>query len=176
MNTALAAKNALIDLNQRLVEQYTAKHPIADIVKHRSQFVDALLTQTWQDFGLHNNHLALVAVGGYGRGELHPYSDIDLLFLVDDEQLSPETETKLGQFITYLWDTGLEIGHSVRTIAQTIEQGKADITIATNLIEARLLTGNEYLFDVLYDAIRQQDFWPSYDFYNAKKDEQVPLI
>ena len=82
MNTALAAKNALLDLNQRLVEQYTAKHPIAEIVKHRSQFVDSLLTQAWQDFALNTDALALVAVGGYGRAELHPYSDIDLLFLI----------------------------------------------------------------------------------------------
>jgi len=173
MNTALAAKNALVELNQRLVEQYTAKHPIAEIVRNRSHFVDVLLTQAWQDLSLDNEHLALVAVGGYGRGELHPHSDIDLLILVDDEPLSAAIETQLSKFITYLWDAGLEIGHSVRTIAETLEQGKADITIATNLIEARLLTGNEYLFDVLYDSIRQHDFWPSYDFYHAKKDEQV---
>ncbi|MDD8057529.1 MULTISPECIES: bifunctional uridylyltransferase/uridylyl-removing protein GlnD [Shewanella] len=173
MKTALAAKNALIDLNQRLVEQYTAKHAIADIVKHRSQFVDSLLTQAWQAFALNSGELALIAVGGYGRGELHPHSDIDLLFLVNDEPLSAELESQLSQFITYLWDTGLEIGHSVRTLSQTIEQGKADITIATNLIEARLLSGSEKLFDLLYDNIRQQGFWPSYEFYNAKRDEQI---
>jgi [protein-PII] uridylyltransferase len=173
MNTALAAKNTLLELNQRLVEQYKAKHPIADIVSQRSAFIDNLLQKAWVDCQLDQYSMTLIAVGGYGRGELLPYSDVDLLFLVEQDEICQNTQAKLSELITYLWDAGLEIGHSVRTVAHTIEQGKADITIATNLIEARFLCGNTQLFDLLYQRIRQDDFWPSADFYNAKKEEQT---
>ncbi|QIR14952.1 bifunctional uridylyltransferase/uridylyl-removing protein GlnD [Shewanella aestuarii] len=172
MNTALAAKNTLIELNQRLVEQYQAKHPIADIVKQRSSFIDNLLNTTWNNCQLDQTAMTLIAVGGYGRGELLPHSDVDLLFLIESDLVCEQTKTRLGDFITYLWDAGLEIGHSVRTVEQTIEQGKADITIATNLIEARFLIGNATLFNQLYQRIRQDDFWPSAEFYKGKKEEQ----
>jgi len=94
-----------------------------------------------------------------------------LLFLFNDI-LSPAAEAALSQFIAFLWDANLEIGHSVRTLNDTITLGREDITIATNLLEARLLKGPEFLFDQLYDAIRQSDFWTSSDFFIAKRDEQ----
>ncbi|MCL1143332.1 bifunctional uridylyltransferase/uridylyl-removing protein GlnD [Shewanella gaetbuli] len=173
MNTALAAKTTLLELNQRLVEQYEAKHPIADIVKQRSAFIDDLLQQAWKRFQLCEHPMALVAVGGYGRGELLPFSDIDLLILTQQNEVCDTTKARLSDLITYLWDSGLEIGHSVRTVSETLIQGQADITIATNLIEARFLCGQNALFDDLYQQIRQEDFWPSAEFYNAKKDEQT---
>ncbi|WP_282166887.1 bifunctional uridylyltransferase/uridylyl-removing protein GlnD [Shewanella japonica] len=172
MNTALVAKNTLIEFNQRLLEQFTAKQPITDLVQQRCQFVDALLLDSWQKFGLDQAFICLIAVGGYGRGELHPHSDIDLLLLSQSDETSQQAKDAISQFITYLWDSGLEIGHSVRTIADTLSQGAQDITIATNLLEARLLMGDNRLYDELYDAIRQPDFWPSQTFFLGKKEEQ----
>lgn len=171
MNTALAAKNALFEQNQQLLSRFKSQHHISELVKSRCQFVDALLTDAWQNHGLDQQPIALIAVGGYGRGELHPHSDIDLLFLIGAE-LDTSIQTRLGEFIASLWDMGLEIGHSVRTLAQTLSLGREDVTIATNLLEARRLSGPEILFDDLYDGIRQGDFWPSSNFFVAKRDEQ----
>ncbi|MCC4831037.1 bifunctional uridylyltransferase/uridylyl-removing protein GlnD [Shewanella sp. 10N.7] len=172
MNTALVAKNTLIEFNQRLLEQFTANEPITDLVQQRCQFVDDLLKQSWLKFDLNNHHISLIAVGGYGRGELHPHSDIDLLLLTQLDSVSQQAKDAISQFITYLWDSGLELGHSVRSIEETLEQGQLDITTATNLLEARLLIGQEALFDELYDAIRQEDFWPSDTFFLGKIEEQ----
>jgi [protein-PII] uridylyltransferase len=172
MNTALVAKHTLVELNQRLMAQFSEKVPIESLVRQRSQCVDLLLIEAWLEMGLNNFPITLVAVGGYGRAELHPFSDIDLLLLVQSDLVCQQAESHLSAFITFLWDAGLEIGHSVRTLEQTLTLGRADTTIATNLLEARLLGGDEYQFDLLYDSLRQSDFWPSDRFYVAKKEEQ----
>ncbi|QYJ76484.1 bifunctional uridylyltransferase/uridylyl-removing protein GlnD [Shewanella sp. FJAT-52076] len=171
MTTAQQAKASLQALNQELALAFAAREDVVELVRRRCRVVDELLQTAWSQHGLANFPIALVAVGGYGRGELHPHSDIDLLMLVD-EKLPKEAEFVLGYFIAFLWDAGLEIGHSVRTIKDTLTLGRDDITIATNLLEARFLAGKEPLFDELYDAIRTQDFWPSSDFFVAKRDEQ----
>ncbi|WP_445945902.1 bifunctional uridylyltransferase/uridylyl-removing protein GlnD [Shewanella sp.] len=172
MNNALVAKQQLVELNQRLMAQFTAHESIESLVSQRSQFVDTLLSDTWCQLALNDFPISLIAVGGYGRSELHPHSDIDLLILLQTDAICQQAEAQLSAFITFLWDAGLEVGHSVRTLPQTLDLGRNDITIATNLIEARYLCGNEYQFDLLYDSLRQQDFWPSERFYSAKKAEQ----
>jgi [protein-PII] uridylyltransferase len=172
MNTALVAKHTLVELNQRLMAQFSEKVPVESLVRQRSQCVDLLLIEAWLEMRLNNFPITLVAVGGYGRAELHPFSDIDLLLLVQSDLVCQQAESHLSAFITFLWDAGLEIGHSVRTLEQTLTLGRADTTIATNLLEARLLCGDEYQFDLLYDSLRQSDFWPSDRFYVAKKEEQ----
>ncbi|MFA5702504.1 MAG: [protein-PII] uridylyltransferase [Advenella sp.] len=87
---------------------------------------------------------ALCAVGGYGRGELYPFSDIDILILLRQEP-EPKEKIALESFIAMLWDLGLEIGHSVRTIEQCLEISKTDITIETSLLELRFILGNRKL-------------------------------
>ena len=114
--------------------QFLAGQPVGELVASRSSFIDQLLIQGWEQFGLHHvPQLALVAVGGYGRGELHPHSDIDILILSHSPLPSALGET-IGAYLTLLWDLRLEVGHAVRTVQECVEQGKADITIATNLI------------------------------------------
>ncbi|MGX9783082.1 [protein-PII] uridylyltransferase [Janthinobacterium lividum] len=115
--------------------------------------VDGVLARAWQEAGLPPG-TALVGVGGYGRGELFPYSDVDLLILL---QQAPDaaTQEKLEELVQLLWDLGLEIGHSIRTVDECMVESKADITVQTSLLEARLVCGNGDLFAQLqqrYDA------------------------
>ena len=98
---------------------------------------------------------ALVAAGGYGRGELFPYSDIDVVLLLDDSaencrvEDNPQLKAKIEQFISNCWDTGLEIGSSVRTVADCVSEAAKDVTVQTSLLEARLITGNKKNFERL---------------------------
>jgi [protein-PII] uridylyltransferase len=145
---------------------------IVELVQQRSFFVDEVLQQLWQQHIPEKTPISLVAVGGYGRGELHPYSDIDLLVLLD-ESVSLEPPQALSDFLTQLWDIGLEIGHSVRTIQECRQQAEQDITIATNLLETRLLCGEEALFNDLQRLTVNSKTWDTKRFYQDKKQEQL---
>ncbi|MDX1677527.1 bifunctional uridylyltransferase/uridylyl-removing protein GlnD [Arsukibacterium sp.] len=154
------------------LERSFEHQPINGLVKARARFIDNVLIQLWQHFELSRQpNLSLVAVGGYGRGELHPYSDIDLLILAE-RRLTAEQQQAIADFITTLWDLRLEVGHSVRTLKETIKLGRDDITIATNLLEMRLLTGNKPLFEQLQQEISGDNFWSSQAFFQAKRHEQ----
>ncbi len=149
-----------------------AQHPVNSLVKARAGFIDDVLVQLWHNLELHKSKdLSLIAVGGYGRGELHPCSDIDLLILAEG-RLSLAQQEAIGQFVTLLWDLRLEVGHSVRTVKESVKLGKDDITIATNLLEMRLLTGNKALFEQLQQEVSKDSFWTSQAFFQAKRHEQ----
>ncbi len=109
---------------------------------------DTTLRTLWAAAGFDNN-FCLAAVGGYGRGELYPYSDVDVLLLMPDGT-SPENDdaikTKIEAFIGSCWDTGLEIGSSVRTVSECVQEASTDITVQTSLLEARFLVGSVKLF------------------------------
>ena len=146
--------------------------PVANLVRARAKFIDDVLASLWRHFDLdRQKQLSLIAVGGYGRGELHPFSDIDLLILTES-RLNPALQEQIGKFVTLLWDLRLEVGHSVRTIKESVSLGKDDITIATNLMEMRFLCGNKQLFDQLSVEISKDNFWPSNQFFQAKRHEQ----
>ena len=155
-----------------LFKLFTSGANITDLVNGRSWLIDQLLQQCWQRLVGDNAAAALVAVGGYGRNELLPGSDIDLMILLDMAE-SPELAEKLKDFLNLLWDTGLEVGHSVRTLADCVEQSQADITVATNMMEARLLTGPPALIDRLRELTGPDRIWPSREFFAAKRAEQV---
>jgi [protein-PII] uridylyltransferase len=114
--------------------------------------VDAILAEAWTAARLPAN-TALVGVGGYGRGELFPYSDVDLLILLGARP-DAITEAKLESLVQLLWDLGLEIGHSIRTIDECMQESAADITVQTSLLEARLVTGDAALFARLEERYR----------------------
>lgn len=172
MNKALNLKEILQSNNDDLQQQFIDGVDIAEILKTRSQLIDGLLQQMWHRHELDDlDDLSLVAVGGYGREEMHPASDVDLLVLLAKEP-DAETEKKLSDFVTELWDLGLEIGHSVRTLDECISESKADLTVITNLIEARYLCGNKELFERLEYEVSSKKIWPSTEFFLAKIKEQ----
>ncbi|PHS70949.1 MAG: [protein-PII] uridylyltransferase [Methylophaga sp.] len=164
-------RNALLEGQKYLQQQFELQTDIVALVQLRASFVDEVLQQLWQQHIGEKLPLSLLAVGGYGRGELHPYSDIDLLVLLD-ESVSEQPPNGLSDFLTQLWDVGLEIGHSVRTIQQCREQAENDITIATNLLETRLLCGQPSLFSALQLLTITNKTWDTKLFYQAKKQEQ----
>lgn len=166
-------KELLSLLQAWLQEQFEAQEDVLTLVAARSEFTDLLLSRLWQKFGLdHHASLALIAVGGYGRGELHPHSDIDILVL-SQKNITPAQGESISQFLTLLWDLRLDIGHAVRTLKECIQQGKEDITVATNLLESRLICGSVPTFEALQESIQPPKFWPSDAFFRAKREEQM---
>lgn len=157
---------------QALFERFEQQADIHQLVQEHSNTLDQLLSQSLAHFfpQLPEN-LALIAVGGYGRAELFPHSDIDILLLCDEATLEKE-QTNLERFIAFLWDTKLNIGHSVRTLKDCIEQAKNDISIVTNLMESRLITGSQALFSAMHRAISVEKMWSSQAFFEAKRQEQ----
>ncbi|MCG5493911.1 [protein-PII] uridylyltransferase [Ectothiorhodospira variabilis] len=145
---------------------------VTDLVQARAATMDRLLISAWAGMALDQEEtLGLAAVGGYGRGDLHPGSDVDILILFQNG-ISPGIEERLGAFVTFLWDIGLELGHSVRNLEDCSREAAADITVATNLLESRPLTGPESLFSELESRINPERMWNSRAFFCAKLDEQ----
>jgi [protein-PII] uridylyltransferase len=164
-------RQALCQSQDYLKQQFEDGVPVEELVFQRASFVDQVLQQLWQQHIDETTPVTLVAVGGYGRGELHPYSDVDLLILLD-ESVGETPPSKLSAFLTQLWDIGLEIGHSVRTLKECRQQAEDDITIATNLLEVRWLCGYEPLFESLQQLTVDNKAWDTRRFFELKRKEQ----
>jgi [protein-PII] uridylyltransferase len=172
MNTAFSLKDTLNANNQQLQQQFDQDVDIYQLLKARSQMIDELLQELWQQHQLDDSfNGSLVAVGGYGREEMHPASDVDLLILLAAEP-DARAKEKLSDFVTQLWDMGLEIGHSVRTLDECVSEATDDLTVITNLIESRYLCGDKTLFERLQTLISVDKIWSSAEFFEAKIQEQ----
>lgn len=158
------------NFNEWLISAF-CEHDVKDLLIARAVFVDAILSKLWCQHHLDEFQVSLVAVGGYGRGELHPFSDIDILILTQ-EDIELTLEESISSFITQLWDIKLDIGHSVRSIAECIKQAVNDVTVATNLMEMRQISGNETLTLQLLPLLNEDSFWTSEKFFLAKREEQ----
>jgi [protein-PII] uridylyltransferase len=132
-------RQRLCDGRAQLRERYLAGLPARRMLRGQAMLTDALLREVWRHLQM-PPAAALLAVGGYGRGELFPWSDVDLLVLLGDAPTAA-IESKVEELIGTLWDIGLEVGHSVRTAEQCLEISARDVTVQTNLLEARLLCG-----------------------------------
>lgn len=166
-----ALGDALAAGDRALAERFRAGVAASSLVRGRGELVDALITAAWRHCSRDPADMALVAVGGYGRGELHPHSDIDILILAAEG--APERhEQSLQRFLALLWDIGLEIGHSVRTVGDCTALAARDITIVTNLMESRLLAGAQDLYAAMRAATGPDHLWPSAEFFSAKWHEQ----
>ena len=174
--TAAAARLDTEDLRRRirraddaLAARFWAGEDVAVLVAERARFIDAFLAEIWQHWFQRNDNLALLAVGGYGRGELHPHSDIDLLILARKPKLEREP---IAAFVAMLWDLRLDIGHSVRTLKDCKREAAHDVTVATTMLERRRLAGSHRLAAKLDELLAKRSFWPSARFYRAKQAEQ----
>ena len=165
-------RQALQQGDRTLTESFRRGVPAFELVQARARLIDRLLQQAWERFVSGAEELALVAVGGYGRGELHPGSDVDIMILGQEGALGAYRDSLEG-FVTFLWDIGLEVGQSVRTVADCIREAEADITVATNLMEARLLVGRQDLFEAMRRATGPERIWPDGAFFEAKWQEQA---
>ncbi|HXC41603.1 MAG TPA: nucleotidyltransferase domain-containing protein, partial [Burkholderiales bacterium] len=161
-------KDALRRARAALREEFERGGDSERLLRQLRLLVDAQLKRAWREFKLPGS-LSLVAVGGYGRGELYPYSDVDILVLLpaaSTEDAMPLIEALIG----HLWDIGLEVGHSVRTVAECVEESSKDITVQTSLLEARLIVGSRRLFEQLRATLR--DGFDAKAFFAAKQLEQ----
>ena len=153
-------------------ERYRQNKKIKDFLRRRSNAVDRFIIDLWQESNLNqDNQLGLFAVGGYGRRELHPHSDIDLLILSSTD-ITQNTAVKIEKLIQHLWDQGLSIGHSVRTLEEAKKQCKLDVTALTNILESRVLSGDIEIVNHLEKIILSDSLWKGKEFLEAKIKEQ----
>ncbi|HEY8521789.1 MAG TPA: [protein-PII] uridylyltransferase [Gammaproteobacteria bacterium] len=153
-------------------QRFLQNEPVENLVRERAAVVDQLIVSAWQHYAPELvERVDLVAVGGYGRGELHPQSDIDLLVLLDGAL--GDADEAVGRFLTFLWDIGLEVGHAVRTLDECEQEARRDVTVLTTLMETRLLAGPGKSFAELPRRIGPDRMWSSADFFRAKVDEQI---
>lgn len=166
----LPLKTAVAKLDENLNSRFLAREPIDTLIYARAAAIDEMLRLEWQALDARETAgFALIAVGGYGRGELVPYSDIDLMIL---SERPPKTTDWIAPFVARLWDSGLEIGHSVRTLKDCTREAKADLTVITTLMESRLLCGEATLLEKLAHCIRPEKMWSPETFFAAKHKEQ----
>src|SRR5215210_4754953 len=150
-------KAALARGRDEIRRRFEAGGPAARAVVEQSFLIDQLIRVLY-DLAIETVYplanptegekMAIVAVGGYGRGELAPYSDIDLLFLLPYKQ-TPHTEQVIEYLLYLLWDLGLKVGQATRSVAECLRYAKADLTIRTALLEARYVWGEQALFNEL---------------------------
>ena len=147
------------------------RHDVHDLVAERARQVDQGMQRLWQESVGQPHGLALLAVGGYGRAELHPWSDIDLLIIGSESALQEQAEALSG-FIQSAWDMGLKLSHSVGTLEYCAQLAEEDVSVATSYMEARLLAGEESLFELFRTAMTAPQLWPPLQFFEAKHQEQ----
>lgn len=162
-------KELLKNADEKLNQAFYQWHNISRLVKTRAWIVEQLILQLWQRNDLHQHQLSLVAVGGFGRGDLQPHSDVDILILYH-QQLPEEA---VSQFVQNLWDLGLDVGQAVRTVEESVQLAKQDITVATNLMESRFMQGEHQLFNDMCDRTNDRHMWSGREFFQAKFQEQL---
>ncbi len=152
---------------------------IGELVHARAWVVEQLVLAVWERLIDPDQPLALCAVGGFGRGELHPHSDVDLLILTEDNAaLDAPTTQALHHLVQVLWDASLHPGHAVRDVTECITQAQGDVSVMTNLMEVRGIAGDGRLHDALAQALDSEALdstalWPSDQFFKAKVEEQT---
>ncbi len=180
IDAALAAAGSSVErlrevlqaANGALVQRFLAGQATTDLVADQAAVIDRVIRTTWErSCGPQLPDAVLAAVGGYGRGELHPCSDVDLLVLLPGRDKRDAREP-VSAFLTLLWDIGLQVGHSTRTVDECRDECRRDLTTVTTLMEARRLLGPEALFQRMEAACAPPGVWPARSFFEAKLKEQ----
>ncbi len=167
-------KQRLLSAREASIARHRENQPIELAVHQAATEIDAILTDVWTLYFEQNKALSLVAVGGYGRSELNIHSDIDLLILhaLPEPVEQALEDSGVDAFIQFLWDIGLEVGISVRSIADCQQLANDDITIMTTLLESRWLAGNPDMYRDFDTQIREHTEWTDQSFFSAKFKEQ----
>ena len=146
-----------------------------NLFKQHCRLIDELLISVWKDSKV-DTDCCLIAVGGYGRSELYPHSDIDILVLMQESESNNFDKEKslnsqnIEALIGLLWDLGLSVGHSVRNLSECIEEASKDITVQTNLLESRFISGNVLLYENFLEGVNAN--LDTSAFFIAKLKEQ----
>ncbi|UHQ19417.1 [protein-PII] uridylyltransferase [Lysobacter sp. KIS68-7] len=168
---AAGARTRLAEADATLAAKFDRGADIDDLLRDRTRAVDALVRDAWSRCIAGDAPLALFAVGGYGRGELYPQSDIDLLVLAD-APAQAQFQDALARFFALLWDAGLPVGHAVRSAEESTAAAADDITVLTALSEARPLVADEHDLRTLLKSIDIRHVWPPREYFRAKREEQ----
>lgn len=168
---AAATRSALAQADADMATRFDRGDDVDALVAARAAAVDGLIRAAWMRCLPGDAGLALFAVGGYGRGELFPQSDIDLLVLADDA-LQQAHRDALARFLALLWDAGLQASQAVRSPAQCTEAA-ADQTALTAMIESRALVADAAASDALRAAVAPEKVWPAREYFQAKRAEQA---
>lgn len=168
----MAARELLKQRYDADAEAFKQGADVRALVHSRADTIDTVLRLIWNRYPFSSSpDIALIAVGGYGRGELHPHSDIDLLILTRNGTESSWQED-LGAFITLLWDLKLDIGHSVRSIEESKAAARVDVATLTNLLETRTIAGPDELRKELSEQAYSDNIITDRDYFIAKRKEQ----
>jgi len=166
-----AARAGLQEARALLRQRFEAGEAIDRLVSRCAEAADAVVTAAWARSLGEAPGLDLLATGGYGRGELYPQSDIDLLVLAEPDRQA-EHEAALGRFFSLLWDAGLATGQAVRSLGQCVDAARDDITVLTALMECRSLAGEPDASAALAAALAPPALWPPAAYFAAKREEQ----
>jgi len=166
-------KNAMAQADTCLSRKFNDNEDVNQLVKARAWVVDQLILHAWQSLIPPGENVSLVAVGGFGRGELHPHSDVDLLILLADPSPGEELRSAIEAFVTLLWDAGFYLGHSVRTVEACVSEAKKDVSTATSLMESRLLSGRVEMQAQMMEATTAEQVWSPSEYFDAKYEEQA---
>lgn len=167
----LAVKQSLIEQRAVLAKRLAKGLPIETLISQYCAYIDTIVVRAWQLSLPADVSIALIATGGYGRGELYPYSDIDLL-LCAESAVQEENHLAISAFFSLLWDAGFKLGHAVRSPVQCVEACQVDVSTCTALIEMRCLAGNDGIFQNLKLLIQAPHVYESSAFFAAKRLEQ----
>jgi [protein-PII] uridylyltransferase len=164
-------KQRLAGHNKDLAQRYWDRANVDDLIIEHTTFFDRLLKDVWNHFmtGKAGSDMALFAVGGYGRCEQFPHSDLDLLIVARHPTTHRDV---ISQFLNTLYDLSLEVGHSVRKVRECRREAQQDITVATAIFERRFLFGSADLRRQLDKTLSSSRLWPAAAFFKAKRDEQ----
>ncbi|NUS61061.1 MAG: [protein-PII] uridylyltransferase, partial [Lysobacter sp.] len=168
---AASARATLAANGAELAARFDRNDDIDTLLRDRARAVDAIVREAWTQCIDDDVKLALFAVGGYGRGELYPQSDIDLLVLAEPDAQAAQHDA-LARFFALLWDAGLQTGHAVRSADECTSAARDDITVLTAVMEARPLVADEHDLRALLHAIDTRHAWPAREYFIAKREEQ----
>lgn len=158
-------------INDYIYSEYENGVSVGKLLKKKSSVINDLIKKSWKKNKLKKTGATLIAVGGYGREQLFPFSDIDILILI--ENYNDENVLKnIENFIADIWNLKTTVGHSVRTIKDCLSSMNSDVTVYTNLLDNRFITGDSSLYKKLLRNIKNDKTWSKNKFLLAKKEEQ----